>query len=271
MSVALGALAAAAATVFLTPPAIRRAPARLQRTNVRGRMVPAILGIPVVAGASAGLLVAALALPEVDRRALAAVALILVMMGAAGWWDDLRGDERERGFRGHLGALARGRVTGGTVKIVAGLVTGVAVALLVEEGTADRVVVALVVPLGANLANLLDRAPGRAGKVALVLLIVGAAAAPPGVGGALGPVLGALLAALGWDLAERGMLGDAGANPVGAVAALGAALALDGGALWILLALLLAANLASERWSFSAGIERSRKLKWLDMLGRPRE
>ena len=66
------------------------------------------------------------------------------------------------------------------------------------------------------------------------------------------------------------MLGDAGANPLGAVLGLGLAVTfgfyLDLYAIVVLLAL----NLASERWSFSAFIARTPPLRWVDSLGRER-
>ena len=77
---------------------------------------------------------------------------------------------------------------------------------------------AVLVALCANLANLLDAAPGRATKVgaaAFVLLVIGvgvpAALVAPAV------VVGAALGLLLDDLREHLMLGDAGANALGAV------------------------------------------------------
>ncbi len=66
----------------------------------------------------------------------------------------------------------------------------------------------------ANLLNLLDLRPGRAAKAG----VLAAAATLRGPGGGLvaGP-LGATLAVLPDDLGERVMLGDAGANALGAL------------------------------------------------------
>lgn len=269
MTTFIGAAVAAIAGLLLVPVALRIAPARLTRTNVHGRRVPAVLGFPLVAASLAGLLAVALAAPD-DRsgRIVGATALALLVMGGAGWWDDLQGDERDRGFRGHLRALMQGKVTGGSVKIAAGGATGVVAALVVPGGIGERVLLALIVPLAANLVNLLDRAPGRAGKVALVLLAVPAAAGAVGVQWAIAPPLVALLVVLGWDLREKAMLGDSGANAIGAIAGLGVGLTFGTPGRGIVLIALLGANLASERWSFSETIARSPALAWLDMLGR---
>lgn len=262
--------AAAAVALVLTPLVLRDPPDRLIRTNVNGRPVAAVLGLPLVGGISIGLLGLALTAPAMtDRRVLLAVGPAMIVMAVAGWWDDLRGDERQRGFRGHLTALLSGSVTGGLVKIAAGVAAGALAALLVEGRAWDRVMLAFIVPLSANVVNLLDRAPGRAGKFALALLAL-AALGPASSAIVMGPPLAALAVVLVWDLRERGMLGDAGANAIGAVGGLGVGLALHGVARALLLAAFLGANLASERWSFSRIIERSRVLRSLDRLGRRR-
>lgn len=156
---------------------------------------------------------------------------------------------------------------------------------------------ALVIALAANLGNLLDLRPGRALKVYGIAVVVPAAAFAlraigayhdsvamfaGEVGGlALVPaeqaavVAGVILAALGpvvavWnaDLGERAMLGDGGANVMGAIVGylLTAVLGLAG--LAVAAVLLLALNLASERVSFSAVFERVALLAWFDRFGR---
>ena len=158
-------------------------------------------------------------------------------------------------------------MTGGALKILAGGAAGLAAGALVTSGV-DSVVVAVVVALGANTFNLLDRAPGRAGKLWLL------AAVPVFVGGTSGWAVaaagtaGALAAVLPSDLRARGMLGDAGANPLGAVWGLGLASATDDAGRAIAIVVLVALNAASERWSFSRAIDRVGWLKALDRLGR---
>jgi hypothetical protein len=73
------------------------------------------------------------------------------------------------------------------------------------------------------------------------------------------------------DLTERGMLGDSGANMLGAVLGAGAVLTLGLPGRVALLAVLAGLTLASERWSFSSAIDRFAPLRWLDRLGRIEE
>jgi UDP-N-acetylmuramyl pentapeptide phosphotransferase/UDP-N-acetylglucosamine-1-phosphate transferase len=79
-----------------------------------------------------------------------------------------------------------------------------------------------------------------------------------------------VVAILPLDLAAKGMLGDAGANPMGALLGLGFVLVSDGSTpvLVAIVTILLALNLVSERVSFSKVIEDTPWLARLDHLGR---
>jgi hypothetical protein len=269
--IAAGVGAAIAARVL--EPVVRRAPAALVRTNVSGRPVPAVLGVPLTAGTVAGIAAAATASrssqPTEQRRILAASAGLCVTMAVAGHLDDRRGDEATRGFAGHVGALSHGRVTGGSIKVAAGALGGGAAGALLADGRTAAEIAALVA-LGANWVNLLDRAPGRAAKVSLGLgcgLLTGGASGWRPAGAA---ALGALIPCIRPDLEERAMLGDAGANALGAVLGLGLALSLGASGRRMAIAALAALTAASERWSYSRAIERVRLLAWVDDLGRVR-
>ena len=112
--------------------------------------------------------------PAAPAAAPAAVA----GLGAAafGALDDLAGDSASKGLRGHLSALASGRVTTGAVKILGLGLTGAATAALADRRRPGDVPVlatvagAAVVAAAANMANLLDLRPGRALKVTLLAL-----------------------------------------------------------------------------------------------------
>ena len=271
---AVAGVAAAAAyrAGALLPPAWR---APWQRTNHAGETVTLLEGPAYVLGATAG---AALAGP--------APALAGVAAGALGTLDDLAGDASSKGLRGHLGALAHGRLTTGSVKVAGLALTGLAAVVVVDRragtsaahpapGGAPHSAVATlvggaVVAASANLVNLLDLRPGRALKAtSLAALPLFVRPGRPGTGAAAA-ALGAALALLGPDLAEEAMLGDTGANAAGAL--LGVALVertrLAGrlGAL----AALAALTLASERVSFTQVIESTPGLRALDALGRRR-
>jgi UDP-GlcNAc:undecaprenyl-phosphate/decaprenyl-phosphate GlcNAc-1-phosphate transferase len=225
--------------------------ARWQRTNHRGRPVTLLPG-PVLA-------VAAGATSRLGAAGLAAG----VAAGAVGAYDDVAGqreDQRSsKGLRGHAAALAAGRVTAGTVKVAGIGLTGVAAARMSGRRGADVLLDGALVAGAANLLNLFDLRPGRALKVGLV---AAAALDEPGPAAAAAVLLPA-------DLAERGMLGDAGANGLGAVLGLALADRLDRrtGRLAALGAV-AALTAASEVVSFTRVIDAVPVLRGLDRLGR---
>lgn len=296
----------------------------LVRENYRGRRVYLGLGL-VWAVWSVSLFVASAAFDLVSEAVggsfdsaemllfdgpltmpLYSVPLMLVMSSLVfGMTDDAFGTHGDKGFRGHVRALARGRLSTGGLKLLGiGAVSAVygwhaavngaeaagvsSVALRVLWWVAATCVIAL----SANLVNLTDLRPGRALK-AYSILAVGAGtvfvldvaerfvsfaekagvtwtALDTGVTAACMMVvlLGPVVAVWRPDLGERGMLGDAGSNAMGAVVGylLAGALPLP----WLSAAaiLLIALNLLSERLSFSAVIDATPPLRFVDRLGR---
>ncbi len=233
------------------------------RTNHRDEPVTLLEGPAVAAGAIAGLLTQA-ALGSGCRRT-AAMAVAGAGAAAFGAYDDLAGSGNRRGFRGHLGALAHGEVTTGAVKLGGIGAAGILGAAVAGGSPADVVINAGLIAGSANLVNLFDLRPGRAIKVAAVsgaLLAV-----VPTARRFTLPPLAAALALLPEDLGERAMLGDAGANGLGAMLGASAA-SLPRPARIALLAGIAGLTAVSEKVSFTKVIERTPALHRLDMLGR---
>ncbi len=242
------------------PPAGRRA---WTRTNHRGEPVTLLEGPAVAAAAMTATVLAA------GLSARCRAALTVAGAGAAifGGYDDLAGSGARRGFRGHLGALARGEVTSGAVKIGGIGASGLAAAAVLGGSAGDQLINAGLVAGTANLLNLFDLRPGRAIKVTLAAASLVGARSAAGRRCAAAPV-GAALALLPDDLAERAMLGDAGANALGAMLGAAAAATLPRRARAAGLAVVVGLTAASEAVSFTKVIERTPALRWLDMLGR---
>jgi UDP-GlcNAc:undecaprenyl-phosphate GlcNAc-1-phosphate transferase len=250
------------------------------RVNHRGEPVTLLEGPAVVAGslagAAAGTVAGALAASCEALPPHVALAMSVAGGGAAafGVLDDLKGSGKRRGLRGHLGALRHGEVTTGAVKLAGIGLTGTAAALIMRRagrGPVDCAVNAGLVAGGANLLNLFDLRPGRAIKVVLlsaVLIGAGGTATGGGSAAAVAAPAGAALAMLPADLGERAMLGDAGANALGAMLGVAAAAGLPRPARIGLLAGIVALTGLSEKVSFTAVIARTPALNWLDMLGR---
>jgi UDP-N-acetylmuramyl pentapeptide phosphotransferase/UDP-N-acetylglucosamine-1-phosphate transferase len=220
---------------------------------------------------------AALLLPMAPPRHRAAGVVAVLAAAALGAHDDLAGDDGSRGLRGHFAALRHGQVTTGAVKAVGlGVVGVVSTALAGGARTsvgrrpaglswavslADVAVGGAVVAASANLVNLLDLRPGRALKAVLLCA--------PLAGGPLGAVAGgAALACIADDLAERSMLGDTGANAVGALLGLAAVTRSTRAVRCLTLTVLVGLTLASEKVSFTHVIATTPWLRRIDDLGR---
>ena len=240
------------------------------RTNHRGEQVTLLEGPAVAVGAIAGALAQATLGPIRSGPTRSGAAMALAGAGAAafGGYDDLAGSGDRRGFRGHLGALRHGEVTTGAIKLGGIGVTGLASAAIAGGSTADVVINAGLVAGGANLLNLFDLRPGRAIKVAVASgALIAAGGSVTGRRAGVAVPLAAGLSLLPEDLAERAMLGDCGANALGAM--LGAAAAgLPRPARIALLAGITGLTAASEKVSFTKVIERTPPLRRLDALGR---
>ncbi|GAA3070073.1 hypothetical protein GCM10020000_63180 [Streptomyces olivoverticillatus] len=183
-----------------------------ERKNHAGRTVDLCSGPAAALGTAAGIGTA----PGLPARHRAAGSLAVLAAAACGAYDDVAGaGDPRRGFRAHLGALRRGEVTSGTVKLAGIGAAGLAAGMVLEERPLDRALAAVVIAGSAHLVNLLDVRPGRAAAAVIALgaggLLRGGAArgsAPPPVAAA------AVLAAD--DIGERTMLGDTGAHALGA-------------------------------------------------------
>ncbi len=257
------ALGAAAAT---RPPG---GALRWRRVNHRGEQVTLLAG-PVVTASSAAAVAVVPGLPPSLRGAAVGV---VAAAGLAGAHDDLSGTGEDRGLRGHLAAAREGRVTSGLLKVAVIGAAGLAAGVVLRCGLLDRLLAGVVVAGSANLVNLLDLRPGRAIKSAVVVAAPGltwraATGGPTAPDLVTAAALGAGLAVLADDLAERTMLGDAGANALGAALGVAAAARASRGGLALRAAALLALTLVSERVSFTAVVARVPPLRALDEWGR---
>ena len=276
MTVALALAAGLVAALVLerTTSAIFDQPV-LRRQNYRGATLTTASGLLLVVAVIAvegirtiiELLGASDGATALDRLVVLAT---VVAFGALGFFDDVLGDDAEKGLKGHVRAALHRRVTTGFIKLGGGASVALVVAGAALGGSAGRILIdAALIALAANMGNLFDRAPGRTLKVALLAWIpIALLAGTSATGLALAVVIGAAAGLLPSDLAERSMLGDTGANALGA--ALGVALVLSASPTvrTVVAVVLVALTLASELVSFSAVIARFPPLRFLDRLGR---
>lgn len=283
----LGGLAAGGTIAAIG--AVRRSKwaAELERVNHKGDTVSLAEGPGITVGATAGAVLGATS----PAYAVAAATAGLTA-GAVGLYDDIADakGEKAKGFRGHLGALLKGRLSAGLIKVIGISSAGLASAALIDLANGEltderRSLVRRLWNVGvgggviagtANVVNLFDLRPGRALKV--VTLVSAPLTKDPGPGArrrtAAGGANTALAvsaaagAAMADDLDGKTMLGDGGANALGAL--LGLAFIARTGMLGrhVALAGVAALIAASEKVSFTKVIAETPVLRELDELGR---
>jgi UDP-GlcNAc:undecaprenyl-phosphate/decaprenyl-phosphate GlcNAc-1-phosphate transferase len=249
------------------------------RPNFRGRPLPFPFGVLIIAAALLALiplmLVQRLASTAVFYPVMLPVALYALGVLALGLIDDTLAREDgdgslQRGWRGHGAAALRGELSTGVLK--AGGSLGLALLAMSYLGLSNGrwLLAAGVLVLATNVFNLLDLRPGRSTKAFVLLgagLTIGSSAVRPLW--ALGLFAAPALVAGLYDLRERAMLGDTGANLLGALAGLWLVLTLSGTGQLVALALLAAITVYGELRSISRLIERTPGLRALDAWGRP--
>jgi UDP-N-acetylmuramyl pentapeptide phosphotransferase/UDP-N-acetylglucosamine-1-phosphate transferase len=254
------------------------------------------------AGKSAG------APPGLNLPYLFPLLFFITAMGLLGLCDDLLKDDEHKGIRGHLGELRKGRLTSGGIKALFGLAFSIlfaagipapggeggtvgtvgfgsavgvgavdAVGSVATIGTVATVFLlilrALVAALSANTLNLFDLRPGRAVKAYFFLIFLPVLFLR---GGRVDlhylyfmlPAVAGVFAYMPYDLRARGMLGDTGANYLGAL--LGGLAVLYGDPVFTggILLLLVFLHICAEKLSFTRVIAKNRLLQFLDELGR---
>lgn len=214
-----------------------------------------------------------------EERFAILLALTMSGLGFVGFVDDALGSHAARGWRGHWRALWReGRLTTGSLKAVGGgaaaLIAATALQPLLEASPWMVVLDALLIALGANFINLLDLRPGRALKgffLLLMLLWVSAGWSHGGIIWRSLPVALLALLCLPGDLKGRFMLGDTGANALGAAWGLLAARHLTLPLKVLAVAALVTLHWYAERHSLTEVIRRIPWLRSLDRWGRKEE
>jgi UDP-GlcNAc:undecaprenyl-phosphate GlcNAc-1-phosphate transferase len=271
----------ALASAAIVAPALLRALSAGGHTrgNYRDRPLPFPFGVLTLAAALIALiplvLLARLASSEVFHPEQLPVAVYALGVLALGLADDSLGEhpsERgaQRGWRGHGAAALRGELSTGALKAVGSLGLALLAMSYLPLSNGRWLLAAAVLVLATNVFNLLDLRPGRSTK-AFVLLGAGLAigSANPRPLWVLGLFAGPALVAGFYDLRERAMLGDTGANLLGALAGLWLVLTLSGTGQLVAVALLAALTVYGELRSISELVERTPGLRELDSWGRP--
>jgi UDP-GlcNAc:undecaprenyl-phosphate/decaprenyl-phosphate GlcNAc-1-phosphate transferase len=252
-------------------PSLQRSPFLVE--NFRKVEIPTAAGLVVLLtliGVEAGRSLLASVI-DADWATVPSAAAVMTLVGAFtafGLLDDLAASPGDRGFKGHFRALAKGRLTTGSLKLFGGGL--VALAVSHDTNVGWTIVNTLVIALSANLANLFDLRPGRTLKVVLVwglvLFVVSQADLRLA---SVAVVFGAAMALFVPDLRAKLMLGDTGSNALGAALGFGVVLVASDTVRVVFLVALLVLTAIGDLVGFTKIIKSTPPLRYLDELGRP--
>lgn len=238
------------------------------RPNYQGKDIPVSAGITFIFTFLIIMAGYKLLLPVFEPQ-FYLLALGLTAIGFLGFLDDMLGGSDRRGFKGHFGALMKGRLTTGGLKALGGGFIAFLMALFIGGSAGEIVLNTFIIALFTNLLNLLDLRPGRAIKGFLLFLIIIVLMAGGKVDILLiAPLLGAVLYYFYFDLKALAMMGDAGSNVLGLLLGYLAAAFLPMTFRIGVLLFLIAIHLFTEKYSISSTIERVGVLRFFDQLGR---
>lgn len=241
---------------------------KLLKQNYKGKKIPCCIGIVL------GTVLAFFTFLEyvnVKKTNYLVVFLSFLSISIVGFIDDIFGDDKSKGFRGHFKRLLKdSEVSTGLIKM-----TLIPIVLLIGSVyiTQDIFRSLLYTVFGAlciNLFNLFDLRPGRCIKalfIFLALLGIFISWVPFYIS-----LLILLIPVFIGDIKEIYMLGDAGSNVIGYIFFLIVSdiysVNTNSVLVWVTLFIVTALNFASEYISFSQVIEKNKMLKYIDELGR---
>ena len=250
-----------------TGPLLRRI--GLVKPNFRNDSIPVSYGILILFWCAPAFTAIMLLSSTVSVEYLA-YTIVSVGMGGLGFLDDLLGDRRRTGLKGHFRAFfVEGEITTGFLKAVGGAAVGLGVTRIVlNQAWADVFLNGAIIALCANALNLLDLRPGRAGAVFLLLaalLILSRWQAPQFP--SLAIIFIPALLVYERDARARVMMGDSGSNLLGGTLGLSIVTTLESmAARGIVLLILVLLHIAAERISISKVIENNPLLRRIDRL-----
>ena len=195
-----------------------------------------------------------------------------------GFIDDMLGQRDTLGFKGHFGALFKGKLTTGGFKALGGGIIAFFLALSLSglepswKGWVDILLNTLIIALFTNMLNLLDLRPGRAIKGYLFFLLLIILMAVGRVNWLLiTPLLGIILVYFPVDLKARAMMGDSGSNVLGLTLGYYSIVFLSLPYRAAVLLFLIAMHIYTEKFSLTKTIEQVPLLRAIDQAGRSRE
>jgi len=239
------------------------------KENFMGREIPIGIGIFLL---PLGVIIPFLWHGSISLSAIIFYGTALMIIGFVGLYDDIFGDTKIKGFKGHFkNLLFERKITSGIIKAFAGVTIAFAGALLFAATPLEIAVAFLVILLFTNAFNLFDLRPGRCIKaffLTAIFLIVMAYSLGNNNILLLFPILGCILAYAPFDFKARSMLGDAGSNAIGMSIGIISVLVLPLVINVVLAFALIILHWFTEKNSLNSIIENNQFLNRIDNWGR---
>lgn len=210
--------------------------------------------------------------------------IILSMgLGTLGFIDDLWGDRKILGFKGHFKELIfKGKLTTGALKAIGGGAICIVISKEFSTDMVSLIVNAVILAFFVNFINLMDVKPGRAIKMFLFLGMLGFCSfiyisyngniilnIASSIWVIWGLILGPLIALFVYELKEIIMLGDAGSNIMGGILGITFLSAFHQPTIrFVVLGILFIIHVYAEKKSISDIINNVAFLKNIDEMGR---
>jgi len=195
-----------------------------------------------------------------------------IFLGLIGFVDDLWGNSKIKGFKGHFKALVNGKITSGMLKVVAGSIASLLATIIISQGYANLIINFIVIALSVNALNLFDLRPGRCLKIFFFLTsIIWLGTQFYGKYQEalyLFTVVSAGIIFFIYDLKALAMLGDAGSNILGFTIGFTFAIIFPLYIKVIFTLLLVLLHWYTEKISLTELIRENEILNYLDNLGR---
>lgn len=251
-------------TVYLMPMLTEMIRPRQAGLNYQNQEVPIGLGLVFILTV-VPITVLAIFLRAVPLSTGVIYIITILSFGFLGIIDDTIGSREARGFTGHFRALFQGLLTTGAIKALFGVILAFLVAVIKADGVINTILNVFSITLFANLFNLLDVRPGRAGKFYLFWFLLSYIFGYPSI--IMLFLLAAVIGYLPWDLKAEVMMGDVGSNVLGAIIGLSVTEFSITNKV-IVVVVLAIIHLYAEKASLSQLIEKIPILNYIDNIGR---
>lgn len=241
----------------------------IKAVNYNKKEIPAGIGILLLLS---GVVSSSFILFITDQPMMYYVYLFgLSLVGFVGILDDLVGEDKIKGLKGHLSKMYQGELTSGGLKAIIGGLAALYVSFSFSMSLIDLLLNTLIILFFINSMNLFDVRPGRAIKIFLLtsMLIWIFSKAPDRFLTLL--LTGGILSIIEGDLKEEYILGDVGANILGYTLGFTSAISFNMMNKVIIIALLMILHIIAEITSISLIINRNPVLKYIDGIGRLKE